>query len=71
MADTSKPIKPGPKAMRFPENRFRSLSDFKLHQRACDQIDAGLEEALEFYLKKQNTGFVMTANGGRQPYFFK
>ena len=73
MADTQKPVKPGPapKATRYPENRFCSNADFKLHEMMCDQIDAGLKDANEFYMKPQNTGFAMLPNGGRQQYFMK
>lgn len=62
---------PAPKAVRFPEERFCSQADFELHTMACDQIDANLKEAREFYMKPMNAGFVMLPNGGRKQFFMK
>lgn len=72
MADTQdKPIDKNavPKSIRFPVERFRSQSDFKMHQMACDQMDAGINS--DFYIKKVNAGFVLDENGARKQFFMK
>ena len=71
MADEKQPIKQEAtvKAMRFPENWFRSKSDFELYEMACDQMDEGVN--CDFYAQVQNTGFVKMFDGSRKQYFMK
>jgi len=59
----------GPKATRFPIERFRSKADYDLFEMACDQIDAGVN--LDFYLAKSNNGFVKMTDGNFKQYFMR
>jgi hypothetical protein len=58
-----------PKAIRLEPKKFRSESDYKLHEMACDQIDAG--QNCDFYIKKYNTGWVKMPDGTRKQYFMR